>query len=571
MSNQDIIKTLEVLASLLELHGENEFKIRSYQTAAFHLEKIPEPLESMSLETMQKLPGIGKAIAEKIHGLNTQGTFKLWDELHEKTPVGIIEMLSVPGLGAKKIKVLWDELGIEDVEQLLQACENDQIAKVKGFGAKTQENIKNSLLFKKGNADKMLLHHAEKLASSLAQYLEKNTITQKFVLSGQLLRAVEIIDQVQFVVELHDLERQFVYLDDCLILQKDQQSMGLFVWRGHFLDTGLKVELRFVTAADFEKESFVLSADQKHLSFAADTKNNILQLAIQEQEFENDVSFYKKIGLPFIPPFLREGLVEIEYLTDKKEIPAVIEVKDLKGILHTHSTYSDGKNTLAQMAAACQSLGYQYLGITDHSKAAFYANGLQEYMVLKQHEEIDQLNATYKDFKILKGIEADILSDGLLDYGNEFLSKFDFVIASVHSALNMNINKATDRLLKAIENPMINILGHPTGRVLLRRDGYPIDHEKVIDACSQAGVCIEINASPYRLDLEWRWIHYALEKGVMLAICPDAHEINGLNDVKYGIQMAQKGLLTPERTLNCLPLLQIEDFFKRQREKHAIV
>ena len=285
-----------------------------------------------------------------------------------------------------------------------------------------------------------------------------------------------------------------------------------------------------------------------------------------DQEIESEEAAYKAFDSQYIEPELREGTFEID-LASKDELPNLLELKELQGPFHNHSNYSDGNNTIRQLAEYCISQGYAYLGLSDHSKSAFYANGLQEFQIIKQHEEIAELNKELGPFKIFKGIESDILNDGSLDYAPDVLASFDFIVASVHSNLNMDREKATQRLLKAIENPYTTFLGHPTGRLLLRRKGYPIDHKKIIDACAKHDVIIEINANPWRLDLDWPWVNYALEQGVILSINPDAHEIEGFDDMKYGVYMGRKGGLTKEKTFNAWGLERVEKYLKERKER----
>jgi len=284
-----------------------------------------------------------------------------------------------------------------------------------------------------------------------------------------------------------------------------------------------------------------------------------LQIA-QKQDFTDENAIYQQAGLPYLPPEIREGQFEFS-LT---HTPTLIKLQDLKGTLHNHSTYSDGKNSILEMARAAKNLGFEYFGITDHSKSAYYANGLDEQRVLAQHQEIDQINAQNPDLCIFKGIEADILSNGELDYSQDFLKNFDFVVASVHSNLQMNETKATERMIRAIENPYTTIIGHLTGRLLLRRNGYPLDMQKIIDACAANEVALEINAHPLRLDLDWRWIHKAIEKGVKIAINADAHDTEGLQYHRFGVLVARKGGLSPQMCLNCMSKEKIKAFFSKK-------
>jgi DNA polymerase (family 10) len=562
MTNSDILDQITLYAQLLELHGENPFKIRSYHTAVFHLEKTDTELAKLSLTELEKLPNVGKAIAGKIEDAARNGIFRQLKDQLAQTPAGIVEMLGISGLGIKKIQTIWKELGIEDIDQLLQACENNQIAVVKGFGEKTQENIKQALLFKKSASDKAHFADAEALAQQLEQYLTEKLPKNTIQTVGQIRLRHEVVDKIQVVVAAEDIDTVFNVLDQADFLQKNIPETGMFAWRGRFQNPPLPVEIRVTAPERYANELFINSASSKHLGHLIENQT-LYQLA-QKENFASEAAIYEKANLPFIAPELREGLFEFA-LAQENTLPQLLEMTDLRGILHAHSTYSDGKHSLEVMANACKDLGYEYLGITDHSKSAFYANGLQEYKVMEQHAEIDRLNQSLAPFKIFKGIESDILSDGSLDYEADILRKFDFVIASVHSALKMTEEKATERLIKAIENPFTTILGHPTGRLLLRREGYPIHHTKVIEACAANGVVIEINASPWRLDLAWQWVHYALEKGVMLSINPDSHEKGTIQEAYYGVCVGRKGGLTTEMTLNTLSVGEIGSYFEKRK------
>ena len=569
MTNNQIIALLDTYADLLELHNENEFKIRSYRAGVFHLEKITQSIAQLSLNELKALPSVGKSIAEKLNEINqntqqgtqqNNGSFLDLDNLLKITPIGLLDILKIKGIGTKKVRVLWQELGITTIEALFEACENDKVAEVKGFGEKTQETIKNGLLFMAFSSEKSLYIDAEKYALQLEKYIIESGFFDMHSFAGQIRRKTEIVDTVVLVVCPPTPENMHQVLDECTFISKNQQKSGVFVWRGTFNESlHLKIEVHFANQADFYSRLFLLTGTNEHLSHTTENGKTLLQVALNQTfVVENDI--FIKANLPDIAPELREGMFEFE-LAQKPNMPVLITEKDLKGSLHNHSTYSDGKNTLKEMADYCQSLGYEYLGITDHSKAAFYANGLSEKRVQEQHAEIDALNAQNPNFYIFKGIEADILNDGSIDYDAETLKTFDFVVASVHSNLKMNKEKATERLIKAIENPFTTILGHPTGRLLLRREGYPIDYYKVIDACAANKVAIEINAHPLRLDLDWRFVHYALEKGVFIAINPDAHDVLGFHKTQFGVHIARKGGLYKEKCLNALSKEEIKAFF----------
>lgn len=563
LDNKEITRQIKLYASILELNGESSFKIRSYQNAVLQIDRLQQNLSELSPKEIEKLPGIGAAISSKISDALENGMFKQLVEALENTPKGLIELLGVEGLGVKKVRMLWQDLGIEDTDQLLQACENNQIAQVKGFGEKTQANILKSLKFKQSAQGKVHISRAEALVQEIENYLAASDLKAQYAVSGPFRRRSEVIDQLDWVIGEKQADLVFPLLDACPLLQKDEAACGLFAWRGVLPEEGLKVCFRLATPEAFVSEGFILTAHARHLSYQAETMEKNLYELVAQEHFEDENQIYAKVGLPYLIPELREGLFEFEMA--KEGLPeAYLEQKDLRGILHAHSTYSDGKQTLKEMAQACQSAGYEYLGITDHSKSAFYANGLYENRVMEQHKEIDRLNEELAPFRIFKGIESDILADGSLDYADDVLARFDFVIVSIHTALRMDMAKATQRIIKAIEHPSAHILGHPSGRLLLRRAGYDLNYEAIIDACAANQVSIEINANPWRLDLDWRWVKKACDKGVLISVNPDAHSIQGIQDVKYGVWMGRKAGLQVAQTLNTFDISGIETFFKKE-------
>jgi len=559
MENAQIIRVFELMARLLELHDDNPFKIKTYTNATFALEKLTDPLENLSVSELIQIEGIGKSMADKVFLLNTEGTFPELQNLVAQTPEGVLDMLDIKGLGPKKIKVLWKDLGIETVDALLQACEDNKVATLKGFGEKTQENIKQALLFQQSNTGKMHYAEAEIAAQFLLQLLTEMNIPA--VLTGQMARKSEIIDQIQLVAATDNPVAVQQKLDTLAALQKDRTS-GPFAWRGHLDASRLPVEVLLTDTPSFTGQVFIHSSAPAHLQHLTGEGLNLMQTALATK-YTDEQQIYERAGLPFVVPEMREGLFEFDWIS-KHRADDLVSLSDLKGILHNHSTYSDGKHTLEEMAVYCQSLGYTYLGISDHSKSAFYANGLSEDRIRQQHTEIDALNQKLAPFRIFKGIESDILNDGSLDYDDAVLKSFDFIVASVHSNLRMDEAKATQRLITSIENPYTTILGHPTGRLLLRRAGYPLDHRKIIDACAANGVIIEINANPWRLDIDWHWLPYCLEKGVMISINPDAHEKAGLHDMVYGVHTARKGGLTTAMTFNALPVTAVAEHFRKR-------
>jgi DNA polymerase (family 10) len=380
---------------------------------------------------------------------------------------------------------------------------------------------------------------------------------------GDFARKMEIISEAEILIGSEGLAPIKSHLSTLEPIEWNWQLSGPKTWKGKFRDQDLEIVFHFCSKADFQWKKMAFSASKAHLLSFVDDSETIAE-KLMKKDFHSEEAFFSKNDLQFIPAEMREGFGEVELAKDRK-IPVLLEDSDLKGILHNHSTYSDGKHSLRQMAEYCKSLGYEYLGIADHSRTASYAGGLEIEKVLKQHAEIDELNKELAPFRIFKGIESDILGDGSLDYPEDVLASFDFVVSSVHSILNMDLHRATERLLRAISNPYTTILGHPTGRLLLRREGYPIDHKAIIDACAEHQVVIEINANPWRLDLDWRWVNYAMDKGVMLAINPDAHEMEGYADMKYGVLVGRKGGLTKEMTLNTLSREEIAAYFAKRK------
>lgn len=561
MENKEISRTLKLMSQLMELHNENPFKIKSIANASFKTDKFPSKLKNKSLAELELIDRIGKSIAAKIWELLQTGSIKELDTLIASTPPGILDMLEIKGLGPKKILIIWKILGIESVGELYYACNENRLIEAKGFGLKTQEDIKKSIEFKMANSGRFLYASLENFAFSFQQELLKTVQTKdkqaEVFITGEFRRKCEIIDILSFLIASNDIETLKENLKnnipDCTITDQKISFKD---------ESGVNIEIAFCTK---EENTFALFST----TGAAEHVERVKSL-LQGSSFETEQEIYTSAGLAYIEPELREGLNEIE-LAAKNQLPELITFDDLKGTLHNHSIWSDGVHNIEEMAVYCRDvLKLEYLGLCDHSKTAVYANGLSIERVLQQHEEIEKLNHKLAPFKIFKGIESDILTDGSLDYPDEILQKFDFVVASVHSNLKMEEEKATTRLIKAIENPYTTILGHPTGRLLLSRSGYPLDFKKVIDACAANNVVIEINANPLRLDLDWRWHRYALEKGVLLSINPDAHRNEGFLDMKYGVYVARKGGLSKDKCLNCLDTQSISSFFEKQRQKHLL-
>ncbi|MFA7379207.1 MAG: DNA polymerase/3'-5' exonuclease PolX [Bacteroidia bacterium] len=550
MTNDEIADVLKMYAQLYELHGGNPFKIKSYNAAVFRIDKFPVPLSGKTEEELAQIDGIGKSLAEKIAQIDERGTFTDLDDLISETPEGVFQMLRIKGLGPKKVQVIWKELGIESVGELLYACHENRLAQAKGFGQKTQESVVKSIEFAAASAGKFHYAAVEELAHTLLKSLQQFPFVLSAALTGEVRRKSEIINAVEFVLATDDSTDAIQKLSACDLFHEVAIDRNILTAKWN--EVPVKIHLT-------SEQEYIY-----HLWQTTGVEAHNTQLNVAVKNYSSEEEIYNSHQLDYIVPELREGTKEIE-LAKSHSLPRLVEVSDLKGTLHNHSTYSDGSNTLEQMALECIKRSYEYLGICDHSKSAQYAGGLKEDRIIAQHNEIDVLNKKLGPFKIFKGIESDILNDGSLDYTADVLSSFDFVVASVHSNLKMNEEKAMGRLLKAIENPYTTILGHPTGRLLLIREGYPVDHKKMIDACAANGVIIELNAHPYRLDMDWRWISYALDKGVKISINPDAHNTAGFSDMYYGVCVARKGFLTADMCFNALTQNEISAYFAQRK------
>lgn len=553
MDNKAISKIFKLCSQLMELHNENPFRTKSIASASFKLDKLPFRIEEASLEELSAQPGIGKSTAEKAKEVAATGTFKELQTLMDNTPSGIVEMLNIKGLGPKKIEIIWKELEIESIGELLYACNENRLVEAKGFGLKTQEDIKKSIEFSISNKGWFLYAKVLPLAERFFTDLKSHFPASLLSFTGDFRRKCEILSTVDLLISEH-IDSVEKFLGAYTLVEKTENSIELTD------DLGFTFKVFSSNINDFYRDLILSTGSTTHLDLLFNILPDLPSLSSEE-------AIYRNLGLDYIEPELREGLNEIEQ-AQNHALPKLIQYKDLKGTLHNHSTYSDGVHSLEQMALHCKDvLKLEYLGICDHSKTAVYANGLSIERLEEQWNEIAALNEKLAPFKIFRGIESDILGDGSLDYPDEILAKFDFVVASVHSNLKMDEERATARLIKAIENPYTTILGHPTGRLLLSRAGYPLDFKKVIDACAANGVVIEINANPLRLDLDWRWHRYAVEKGVLLSVNPDAHRTEGLQDMQYGVLVAQKGGLQANNCLNTYSLDAITAYFNKKKQR----
>ena len=573
MDRKSVAKILKEIGTILELKGDNPFKTRAYYNGARTIESLTENLNNLvESGEIANLRGIGQALSDKISTLVKTGSLPYYDELKSTIPSGLLDMIKIPGLGAKKVKIVYDKLGISSVGELEYACRENRLRDLEGFGEKSQQNILSGIELRKKYNERFLYPVALNESEKIKNYLIQNEKIIQLEVAGSLRRKLETVKDIDVVCSCLEEDRKEImdffdsYPEKLSTINKGETKSTIT------LESGINCDLRLVEEDSFafllhhstgsKEHNTELRGYAKELGF----KMNEYGLFSDEQNIActTEEEIFEKLNMDYIPCELREGMGEIE-LAQKKQLPELYDGNPFYGLFHIHTTYSDGANTIEEIVEACQDLNLQYVGICDHSKAAFYANGLNEERVKQQHEEINKINASLTNFKVLKGIEVDVLTDGSLDFDDSTLSEFDFVVASVHSQFNLSEDAMTERIIKAISNPFVTMLGHPTGRLLLGREPYKVNMEKVIEVAGKLGKVIEINSSPYRLDLDWRLGKLANEHGVKTALNPDAHSIEGLTDYKYGIGIARKGRFNKESVLNTYNAKKIESYFK---EKH---
>lgn len=554
MDNAAIADNFDLLAKLMDINGENPFKTKTYGVAAFNIEKLPMQLQDTPREKLFTIKGIGDSVGRKVIELLDTGKLEILSDYINKTPPGVIEMLNIKGIGPKKIHTIWKEMEVESLGELLYACNENRLTLFKGFGEKTQKNVQEAIEFYFLNQGHFLYAQLDSIFPQIENYLKKLFSPEKVRVTGAYRRQALTIEELEFVIaETNEIIKpKFQTAQPPELLEENEDTLL------YKLKNGLK--LRLYTGGQNITEQQFLTTGSQEFTDAFQKSFPFLKY----EAAENDESVFAEAKISYIAPCLRESTSIIEK-SKKNQLPVLIQTGDIRSIIHSHSNWSDGSNTIEEMANECINRGLEYLVISDHSQTAFYANGLKEDRVSEQQRQVDDLNDKLNPFKIFKSIESDILYDGSLDYPEEVLKTFDLVIASVHSNLKMNEEKAMGRLIKAIENPYTTILGHMTGRLLLSRNGYPVDHKKIIEACAVNHVVIELNAHPRRLDIDWKWIDYAIEKGVLLSIDPDAHSLSGFDDIKYGVLAAQKGGMTKENNLSGFSLDEFEKFLTKKK------
>jgi len=577
------------IATLLELKGENPFKIRAYDNAARSLETFGGNLDLQDEEALAKIPGIGKSIAEKIKELAAGGTLKYLEELRADFPPGILELFSIPGLGAKKIKALYEQLQVSSIEQLRQACEAGRVARLPGFGETTQEKLCKSIEQRAQHSGYFQFGQVANEAEILRRDLAAHPDALQVDVAGSYRRRREIVHDVDLVVATkkpEEITKSFIGhpLVESVVAQGPTKSSVR-------LRAGVQCDLRVVSAAEYPFALNYFTGNKEHniemrnralkrgwtlneyriAPLPPDPKakkvrvgRGATKLASKIPRIHDETELYRALGLDFIPPELRENCGEFE-AAEKHALPRLLEQENLRGTFHCHTVASDGHNTLPEMAQAAQELGLEYLGIADHSRSSVQAHGIDSTKLRSQAADIRKLNKKFDAFCLFAGVECDILRDGKLDFEDEVLAELDFAVASVHSVFNLSEAEMTKRVIRAMENPFITILGHPTGRLLLKREPYVLDIPAVLEAAAATGTWIELNAAPKRLDLDWRWWPLAKEKGVKCVINPDAHRVERLQDLWFGVGIARKGWLTKSDVMNCLPLGKIEDALAQKR------
>ena len=571
LTKETIIQILEEIATLLELTGENPFKSRAYQNAARNLEKIEVDFDELVKENrLTEIEGIGEAISKKLTELIQTGKLEYYEKLKDSVPPGHLEMLKIPGLGPKKIHALYEQLGVKDVGELEYACLENRLVDLKGFGEKTQDNILAGIAKLKVYKERRLYAEVAVEAEVLLEYLKRDKSILSISIAGSLRRGNETVKDIDILAASKNPEKlggHFTSYERIETVTASGETKVSVV-----LKSGINADLRIVTSAEYPYALHHFTGSKEHNTAmrgrAKDMglKMNEYGLFRRDKNIKcaSEEELFAALKLQFIEPELRENMGEIQ-AAEKNELPKLVEEKDVRGIFHVHTNFSDGGETLENMARAAREMGLQYIGISDHSRSAYYAGGLQIEDIKKQHELIDKFNEKLKPFHIFKGIEADILPDGSLDYDEKTLARFDFVIAAVHSNFNMPVREMTARLKKALQNKYATMLAHPTGRLLLSREPYAVNLEEVIDTAAKFGKAVELNANAHRLDLDWRHCIYAKRKGVKIAINPDAHQIAGLRDVSFGVKIARKGWLSSEDCLNCMSLVRMKEYLARNK------
>jgi len=579
MTREEAAEILQRIALLLELKGENPFKIRAYKSGAEVVEAYAGDIMQLAADNqLAGIKGIGDALRDKLHEMATTGKLEFFEKLKAEFPEGLFELFEIQGLGPKKIAALYSQLQVGSVADLKRVCESGEAAKISGFGDKTVVKILENIAFRAQHASEFRIDQVYALALDLLDTLRAHPAVSRAEVCGSFRRGKETVHDLDFLVSTRQPEQ--VIADFVALPQIEKVIVQGGTKASVYAPNGVQCDLRAVSSAEFPFALNYFTGSKEHnvvmrqraldrglslneYGFTPTEAGASLSAEIQEIHDEREI--YRALGLDYIEPELRENSGEIEAAAQGR-LPALIQLENLRGVFHNHTTASDGRGTLREMAEAARDLGLQYLGIADHSKSSFQANGLNEQRLRAQIAEIRALNAEFEGhFRLFAGSEVDILKDGSLDFEDDLLAELDYCVASVHNVFNLPEAEMTKRIIRAIENPHVTMLGHVTGRLLLQRPAYAVNIPAIIDAAAETGTIIELNASAWRLDMDWRWWRLAKEKGVKCSINPDAHSTQGLEAVLFGVRAARKGWLTRNDVVNCLPLGQIEAALKKQR------
>ena len=566
MKKEEISAILEEIGFLLELKGENPFKVRAYYNAARALEALEGSLGQVVQQgELRQIKGIGEALNKKISELVTTGSLPYYEELKAAVPAGLREMVRIPQLGPKKIKALYERLGITTVGELEYACQENRLVDLPGFGAKTQENILQGIEVLKRYRGRFLYGDVAALAEAFTRSVAEVKGVLQASLAGSMRRKNEVVKDMDLVIAAQEggaIGSGLIALPQIEeVLAQGETEIRVR------LASGIPADLRMVSLKEFPFALHHLTGSKEH-NIALRGRAKKMGMKINEYGLffgersipcQGEEEIYRALGLAFIPPELREGRGEVEAAAEGK-LPDLLNAEEIKGAFHVHTATSDGSNTISSLTKEAQRLGLSYLGITDHSRSAAYAGGLSEGAVKRQLEEIDEINRSSQGFRIFKGIEVEILSDGSLDYSDEVLAGFDFVIGAIHSHFQIEEKEMTQRIIHAMETRHLTMLAHPTGRLLLAREPYQLNMEEVINAAARLGVVLELNANPHRLDLDWRWLKYAKDHGTKISINPDAHNLQGLQDLLIGVGIARKGWLESRDVINTMELGEVARF-----------
>ncbi|MEM9281005.1 MAG: DNA polymerase/3'-5' exonuclease PolX [Verrucomicrobiota bacterium] len=577
MTRDELAAKLEEIAILLELKGDNPFKIRAYRTGAETVRQYSGDIATKAKEgDLKGIKGIGDALQQKLHELASTGKLEFLDKLQAEFPESLFELFKLQGLGPKKIKALYDQLGVDSIPRLREVCESGEVAALSGFGTKTVEGILEAIEFREQNADRFRLGDITAMVAWILDELKSHPDCLRAEAAGSYRRAKETVHDIDFLVASSNPEsilKFFVELEPVdKVIAKGKTKASVY------LESGLQCDLRVVTNEEYACALAYFTGSKEHnvamrgRALERGFTLNEYRLAPRDDSahgkppvFENEEQLYAFLGLDYVEPELRENSGEIEAAAEG-DLPDLIKIEHLRGTFHNHTTASDGKNTLREMAEAAMELGLQYLGISDHSKSSFQANGLNEKRLRDQITEVAEVNAELSEaghcFRLFAGSEVDIGKDGALDYDDDLLNELDYVVASVHNVMTLTEAAMTERLIKAVSHPAVTMLGHISGRLLLKREPYAIDMAAVIEACAEHETIIELNANPWRLDMDWRWWRHAVERGVKCSINPDAHSVEQLDYLYYGVRLARKGWLTRHDVINTKTLRDVEAFLE---------